>query len=91
MTSRRQCPRGGGVLNCVVNVLFTPSPPSGNPVSAPAMVYVIRVISIDILYNVISMAETQNLLSAKSIILSLLKLKLKTKTPIYIMCSSICR
>ena len=30
MTSRGQCPRGGGVL---VNVL---TPPSGNPVSAPA-------------------------------------------------------
>ena len=33
MTSRGQCPRGGGVL---VNVL-TPPPPSGNPVSAPEM------------------------------------------------------
>ena len=32
MTSRRQCPRGGG---CLWNV-FTP-PPSGNPVSAPVI------------------------------------------------------
>ena len=29
MTSRRQCPRGGGVL--------VKSPPSGNPVSAPVI------------------------------------------------------
>ena len=31
MTSRGQCPRGGGVL---VNVFTPPPPPSGNPVSA---------------------------------------------------------
>ena len=33
MTSRRQCPRGGG---CLWNV-FTPPPLSGNPVSAPVI------------------------------------------------------
>ena len=30
MTSRGQCPRGGGACECL-----HPTPPSGNPVSAP--------------------------------------------------------
>ena len=40
MTSRRQCPRGGGG-----GCLWNPPPPSGNPVSAPAICVQFRAIN----------------------------------------------